>query len=84
MADKKKVETPKENYIACGLDVMFKNDDYAPTVYKVGEGVNKWQLILEEDERFRIIRDKKDGVREVVVLPKDSLSHWKLYAKKAD
>lgn len=79
----KKAE-PKESYIVCGLDVWWNNYEYPPSVYKVGDGVNRWQLILEEDERFRVLRDKKDGVREVVVLPKSTLSHWKLYAKKAD
>ena len=82
MVAKKEVEEKVEpKYKLVGLDVWFKELEWAPNFYKVGTTANKWDIILEEEDRFRVLRDKKDGTREVVVLPKESLSHWKIYAQ---
>lgn len=85
MVAKKEVkENVEPKYRLVGLDVWFKDPEWATISYKVGTTANKWDMILEEEDRFRVLRDKKDGTREVVVLPKGTLSHWKIYAQAGE
>ena len=77
-AKKDEVVEPKFKFV--GLDLWFKKEEWHPMSCKVGKIASAWDLIFEETDRFRVLRDKKDGTREVMVVPKDSLTHWKVYA----
>lgn len=85
-AAKQDNQPPAEKWVFVGLNVRIDEGEYRATSkdYKVSDKANGWDLIFEEPDRFRVIKDKPDGTRVVHVYPKDRLIHWSIDAKKED
>lgn len=62
--------------------VVFPTDEYAQEKQTYRIAKNSWNLIIEEGDMFRAVKDKPDGTRVVEVILKAHLRGWRVDAVK--